>query len=378
LAHGRLRFGHLVNGFTLAGSVLIETVRVLSQIAEKVENVICFNQCYTQDLPPSYYFKPYGQVNLKGYAEEVTLVRYYRQQPLKQLLENLTPFTIKALTYYRSNRDLSDILIRVRSQISNLGEDNILGVIEVLRQFKITQFKSLLVTTEKFRVAEELLNLIAALVTEYQRTEMALTENHLAVQKRSTHTLSAACRLMVNLMTPEEFDYYFEARILKLLDHKDHRVVANVIDVLIFYRNTKWDQIVRKMMTHPNGRVSTNAAVYEGYREITPEVTGYLKKALASNKGSLVTGALYAIGEIAQHHRVSDPVYYNTQVEFRHLTREVLQFKNSPVEEVSRQANLALNKIGNDALGESHWHQDLFKVKLWPRFKKKKNLSSCS
>ena len=73
LAHGRVRFGPLVNGFSLAGSVLIETVRILSHIVEKEGNVIYFDSSHLNWISALFTVEESLQTQLKGFHGTRTL-----------------------------------------------------------------------------------------------------------------------------------------------------------------------------------------------------------------------------------------------------------------------------------------------------------------
>jgi adenylate cyclase len=332
LAQGRLRFGHLVNGFTLAGAVLIETVRVLSQIVEKEDNLICFNQAYNRDLQPICELSKYAQVYLKGYPDKVTLVRYLRHQALSPLLQNPTEKNILTISYYRSNKDIAEILTALREQQQKYGDKVMLEIIKILSQFNLTQYYSNLAPTAPSQVADELLKLLETLAAES------------LAQGSQSHVLSAACKLVQNLMTAPEFESYFDLRFSRLLRHRDHRVVANAIDVIAFFQHEKSDQLLRPFLDHQNVRIAANTLVYEASRAITSEIVQRLKKSLNSQDPHIVAGSLYALGEIAQHHRNSDLVYYNSQVEFLNLINGISHFLNSTDPMVARQAAVAVRK----------------------------------
>lgn len=346
LAKGQLRFGHLVSGFTLAGAVLIETVRVLSQISEKDENTICFNQNYGRDLPPFCELTFYAEVSLKGYSENFKLSRYIRHQHITELLPNNSNDNLISLKYYRANSDLQKMLLFVCDRRHEMGEKSVMEIIDILRQIRVTSHESVYLKNEPDIIAQALFQLIQSLFKESMaEPEPADFENRAPVSSSEAKLLSASCTLLQNLLTQKEFEFYFESHVVPLLSHKNHRVVANIIDVIVYHRRENIDQIMKRFLNHSNVRIASNALVYEGSRHISDEVIQKLKNALASANTNVVAGALYAMGEIAQHHRRSDPVYFNSKVEFLSLVAQISDYQKSNDPMVLRQAAISLKKV---------------------------------
>jgi adenylate cyclase len=345
IGKGALRFGHLVSGFTLAGAVLIETVRVLSHIVEKDENTICFNQDYASELQPVCESRFYAEVNLKGYTDYFKLVRYQKHLNLDTILAQLSSQNVWMLKYYRSDSDLFKILNELRTKYHFWGETLAFAVVEILRKVRVSCSVSKYLTVVTSQVATELLGLLDSLYSEPIRNqdEFRVINETQFVDFRSK-LLSACCTLIQNLISPAEFENYFETRILVFLEHSNHRVVANIIDVIVYFRHEKTEQTLRLFLVHTNVRIASNALVYVGSRAITSDLIQRLKVALASQNPNIVAGALYALGEIASHHRQADSVYYNSQVEFLNLVSEIPKFQKSENAMVSRQAVNSLRK----------------------------------
>lgn len=350
LASGKLRFGHLVSGYTLAGAVLIETVRVLSQITEKDENLICFNKLYTDNLDQICEYSNYAQVHLKGYQEEFSLVRYVKHNDIHNFLTNLRTQTNQALRYYRNDIDIIAIIKTLRKYSHELEEKTILDVIDILRQFKISHYKSKFIDHQPPQVAEELLLLLEALAPELLKSETIFIENIQSIPilptQKNEKALSATCKLLQNLMTQAEFEHYFDSHLVRMLGHSNHRVVANFIDVIIYFNHEHSEQVLQRFFNHENVRIATNALVYEGSRKISAEITNRLEKNINSSNSNLVAAALYALGEIALQHREADPVYYRSQVELHRIIDKITKLKNSKNESIAKQAEIAARKCG--------------------------------
>src|SRR5690606_6226579 len=76
IAYGVVRFGPLVNGFSLAGNPLIESVRVLSHVHEKSENTVLFDEVVNSRISAFCMTKELRVVMLKGLANARRLYSY--------------------------------------------------------------------------------------------------------------------------------------------------------------------------------------------------------------------------------------------------------------------------------------------------------------
>jgi class 3 adenylate cyclase len=334
LAHGKVRFGHLVNGFTLAGSVLIETVRILSHVIEKDGNVVCFEGAHITDVTPFCDVGQYGQVALKGLNGQRTLYRYLGHHNLSDVLKDLNPHAIENLTFYRSDDDLRLILRHLRSAGPSLSDDALLRVIRTLRDVTVTRSGP--------AIAAELMNWLESLASNIGAT-------HKVDQSK---VFSAACMLVINLVTREHFSPEYEARLSKFLKVPVKRVVANVLDVLTHFKAEADGGLVRELTSNSDGRVAANALVFEGSRGISPETIKRLRRMLGSSQTLIVSSGLYALGELAHHHRTTDLVYYNAQVEFQRLVQDLPRFVTSDDVMVRRQSLIAARKAGDPRILE--------------------------
>jgi class 3 adenylate cyclase len=328
LAHGKVRFGHLVNGFTLAGSVLIETVRILSHVVEKDGNVACFDGLHLGLVEPYCDVSEYAQVSLKGFSGEKHLYRYSGHRKIEWLLANPTPKNLAALGFYRDDADLIKIMRQLRENGEGFSEDNQLRVIQVLRD--------VVVTRSGVELSSELVTWIETLAANVKPDRKYI----------ESRVLSAACMLMINLVPQDNFSSTLERRLTRLLKNQNRRVVANILDVLTHFKSNGDADLVRDLLGHEDGRVAANALVYEGARGISTHVLKRLKKMMAAKSPLLVASGLYALGEIARHHRASDYVYYSSQVEFLALTYELPKFVSADDAMVRRQALVAARKCG--------------------------------
>ena len=115
LAHGSIRFGALVNGFSIAGSVLIETVRILSQVVEKDGNVVFFSSENLNRAGQLFGIKEEMKVHLKGFTGAKTLFASISKKPLVSTLNSIKsdPSAIADLRYYKAEDELVEIIEQI-------------------------------------------------------------------------------------------------------------------------------------------------------------------------------------------------------------------------------------------------------------------------
>jgi adenylate cyclase len=335
LAHGTIRFGPLVNGYSLAGSVLIESVRILSHVVEKEGNVACFEGANLNRLKDVTIAEDYARVNLKGFSGTKTLYRYVGHTPLADLLAQLSDESVAWLTYYRSDESLAQILRHLHEQQERMEESVILKAIRVLRDVPVTKASE--------EIAGALLSWLEALSAFDTQGE----------GKSELRVLSAATMLAMNLIPQEGFTAEIDERLSRLLLVSDRRVVANVLDVLTHFKSGGDPKFVGNLLSHKDNRILANALVHEGHRDISPRVLKALRRMLSGkatdsdSQNAQTASALYAIGEIAAYHRSRDVVYYNAQVEFHAMVERLPEFALNNNVMIRRQAMAAARKIGD-------------------------------
>ena len=109
------------------------------------------------------------------------------------------------------------------------------------------------------------------------------------------------------------------------------------------------------MMLDDDNRVAANALVHEGLREISPFVVKRLRKMMRSREALRVSSALYALGEVAVHHKKRDSVYFSTRTDFQNLLQEIPRYVFHEDERVRRQALVAARKIADQQIAKAIW-----------------------
>lgn len=337
LSHGQIRFGALVNGYSLAGSILIETVRILAHIHEKDGNIVYFDESYLDRVESFCHVSEATRVQLKGFSGQRKLFSYNGQKSVAEILDGLSDRTVDLLTYYRSDDDISEILRHLHRYQSTLSQEVLFKAFQVLRSIQVTKSDG--------HIAVTLLDWLDDLADSPSARD----------PKKSYRLLSAASMLIVNLVPRTEYNHDLEKRLARLLRLKDKRVVANLVEVLTHFKSGGDPEFFEKLLEHENNRIAANALVHHGTQDLTPDVIKRLRHMLASKSPAFIASGLYAVGEIAQHHRASDIVYFSSQVDFLRLVQMIPRFVKHDDAMVRRQAFIAARKSEDKAILDEVW-----------------------
>ena len=109
LAHGKIRFGPLLDGFSLAGSPLIETTRVLCAVQEKNENTVHFDSPILCMFTRGVEWAEAFTVALKGLEGERRFLRYLAHAKLSFVLSRPALRSV-ALADYREPSSYIEML----------------------------------------------------------------------------------------------------------------------------------------------------------------------------------------------------------------------------------------------------------------------------
>lgn len=325
LAHGKVRFGPLVNGFTVAGSVLIETVRILSCIHDKDENVVYFDGVNRARLTDAIASLEVSRVTLKGYKHEIALHRYDGHRPLSDILDSLDESNVDSLLQYRSDEHLATILLDLRAHVRSRSIGLSLRAISGLRAAYVGH--------ARVDFAQIVCDWIAELKAQYDQ------ELFEGVDK----ILASVVKLLATLVPKEQVTSAHREQIRELLSCGDRRVVANTVEVL-----THWSvDIDRRALKRNHGddlRIKANAVVLEGNVELTSDVVKKLKALVKSKVPTEIASGLYALGELASLHHRRDPAYYAAQTDFVELVQSLDVYAQHITTSVRRQALIAARK----------------------------------
>jgi hypothetical protein len=328
LAHGRLRFGRLVNGYSLAGSVLIETVRVLSHIVEKDGNVLVFDQRMVEALGAEASCADYAEVQLKGFSGTRRLVRFLAVPAVSTLWERKD---WKGLAMRRSDQEIQQALDWLVDSMRNQEHEHGLRLIGVLRQTSISDASP--ERTERF----------------CQAIESILHETEVATGSREPQlkVLSGAIKLFESLVPVSDWSGRIEQLIQRAMTTRERRVIANALDVLTTFKTESDPEFGLRLIRHADNRIAANALLKEGIRELSPKVVRELRRMIKQNKEpGRQASAIYALGELTKFYQETDPVYLKVQVDFLTLLDRIEPLLRCDNEMVRRQTRLALKKAG--------------------------------
>ncbi len=326
LAHGTLRFAKLVDGCSLSGGVLIETVRILSVVTDKSENQLYLGTRHQTDLDNQALFETVGDFNLKGYSESVTLMRLMSMTSLQHHLATAPKHGFDFVSRFRNDHSLETLIGTAASAGDAWSVNSHLNLIEALRPLAV--FRS------QHSLAQSLTSWLLSSVDRAR-------ENPDFVR-----VTSAIVMLFPNLIPKSDLNDETILRLESLLDSKDHRTIANVIDVLTKYSVTPVMRPMHDLTISENNRIAANALIHSGTRELTTTALKELDKMIfsrTSEEGRRASG-LYALGEIGRILRARDPVYYSTRVEFHRLVERTAKYVEHQNKSIAAQTERARAK----------------------------------
>ena len=344
LAHGRVRFGALVNGFTIAGSVLIETVRILAHIHEKDGNVIYFDQSNTRFLDEGLRHEEALRVQLKGFKGDRILDRYVSHPELGQVLSSLSDSTVGKLSFYRSDIHIAEILNWLRASERELSEGLMLKALGHLRKFSVLKSEV------------DFATFICDWLDDLTSVERAPNGGALRLA-------SAVVMMLISLVPKDQLKQDVIARLRAVREVGDRRLSANVVEVLTHFEVAEDLADLKAQGDDHDARLLANALIQSGRGEISKQLLQRFKKMLSSKRSDQIASALFALGEVSLYHRKRDPVYYSTQLSFQDLLQTLPRYVSHSDMTVRRQAFVAAAKASDPLIIEKMWD----KAELIPR-----------
>ncbi len=321
LAHGKIRFGRFLNGYSLAGAPLIETTRILSHVSEKNENSIHFDFSNMAKLHEDIRFEDSFRATLKGMPGERRILRYLGHSPVREAWGKSSGWHPR-FHDYRSDEDLCYWLNRIAAR--DVQDEQIA---KFLSSFVVTRSDSA-VTAFALEAIEDRIETTTA-------------------PDRTLANLASALRSLVPL---DQVSMELENVLATLLQSSDSRVVANTIESVEHFKMARLSNAARRLAYSEDNRVAANALVLHGADEVSKPVIQRLKKLLASGNPTYVSSAIYAMGEIARKLRARDLVYFSTQSDFLALSQSLSQHAKSTDLNVRRQCLMAAEKLGDELL----------------------------
>jgi class 3 adenylate cyclase len=325
LSHGDLRFGPQVNGYSLAGTPLIETVRMLSHIHEKSSNTVLFDDSVFERVRDLASSEEFGLVTLKGISEPRRLHRYLEHQPLRRQLTTDLSLT----TFYRSDENICEILDWLCKNYELMDQKKVVSLLGGFQSYKVPEV-SLKIQSSYVRFMDLLLEM-----REGYKTEFALS------------ALVSAAR---NLFPPNAFSGPVRERMLRCLNAKTRRVLANTVDVFIELDPGAGEDIFDRLIDHDDNRITGNALVKQAKRELNKKTLRRLKTLLKSPSPFYRASAIYALTEIASHLKQLDEVAYRTNSELQRLLDQAAREARHENPMIQRQALRLAEKTSRQEL----------------------------
>ena len=334
-AHGTLRYGRFVGGFNITGAAMIETVRVLSEINDRGENKIVFDERHQNSFAKIATAIFDHEAQLKGLPKPLRLHVAISRRTLQDIwfAQDLPSFA-----YLRSDTDILELL-RLGRQ-TDLLDPRVKRAVRHLRRLPPLPF-----TEDAHR---ELLGWIGDL----------LVQSEAAKEPGRTHLrlIASLVRLSDRLPLTSNLEHNRETHdlLLNALNTGDERVAANALETIMGlnrssrHRDRSTDPA--EWLQDSRARVSINALIWMASREFDRTVVRRLKRLLASRVGGQKSSAIFAIGEIASDYRHRDPVHYSAQTSLLELVEKLPQFCVSPDENIAQQALIAIGKIQDPQL----------------------------
>jgi hypothetical protein len=336
-AHGKLRFGPQVNGYSLAGAILIDTVRILALINERESNIVFYPREIHEHVRPLVTSAPQTQAILKGSSHVQDIWSYQGHQPLHEIIEACTPETSEALNFYRSNDHICEVLRFLRANARKIETKLFLAMTTQLRNFKLAHAQKD-VTAEYQLLIKELIRRCIGTVSHVD----------------DAFRLSSTVTLATHLLDAYAFETSLKNDFNNCLKMKDRRVVANALKVFSYFESEDSTGAGNELLNHKDNRIAANALVREGVSKgLNKTVLRHLTRMMGSNEVLFQASGLYALGELAAHHRITNPVYFETSAGFHRLFAEVESALLSANEMVRRQALIAARKTADAHLNKA-------------------------
>lgn len=294
---GKIRFVNQDSGFALSGLPLIESARLLSQVDDKASSSVTFYAEASPSVQELCTVSDTKETLLKGFAKPSTLYRAKEFTSVEKALEK----DLTLVTYFRSDEDLTAIYNFIGKDISAGNDNGFFTVFNILKTYKV-------------RMSSEAQ---AEAFTVFLRGIF----NSNKEQKANDKVLSAAISLASNFVPP----YLVKESLLDLfsecLEHKDPRVQANTIIVL---GDLAADiGFLRKFVYSKNNRVSADALLVSGKRNMDKELAEKLKEYLESKNPLFQASGRFVVKSLGDHYRNTDPIFYETNPLLKDLLRRI-------------------------------------------------------
>lgn len=332
LSWGTLRFGPLVNGFSLAGKPLIETVRILTHVHEKSENTILYEESLSEQVSFLTTSRELGVVMLKGLSQSRRLRVHQAYVPLSTHLRQGNVASFLNASYYRSDRDICETLDFICSQIGVIEAKSLLKLLGHFKSFPVTEFSN--------DIRKSYLECLEKLA---QHCEQGQWKN-----EDDVFMLSALISAAAELFPSGHLVGRLRQTFIKSLNAPDRRVVANALDVFAALDPDAGEKVFSTLAAHNDNRIVANALIKEAKREWKKSTAKRLGVLMRMQSPYYKASALYALGEIAAHLKSSDEVSFQADSILQLLIDDAAVMIPHANKMVRRQALRTFMKAGRE------------------------------
>ncbi|MES2856376.1 MAG: hypothetical protein V4692_10965, partial [Bdellovibrionota bacterium] len=233
---------------------------------------------------------------------------------------------IELTTYYRADEEICEILDYVSANVETLPQQQLNRLLSLFKKYKVTMS-----STEVRR------RYLSHLETLVQRVEANNSDENCFL-------LATLISAASHLFTSADWQGDLRLKMLECLKLGNRRVIANTLDVFGDLDPMAGEEVFQDLMALNDNRIAANSLVKEGKREWNKRTSTKLDRMMKVQSPYFKASALYALGEIAQHLKRTDPVAFTTddQLEKKLAQLPAFAFHANPM--VRRQALKAVDK----------------------------------
>lgn len=294
---GKIRFVTQDSGFALSGLPLIESARLLSQVDDKASSSVTFYAEAADSVEGLCTVSDTKETLLKGFSKPSTLFRAKDFTTVTEALQK----DVSLLTYFRSDEDLCAAYEFLSAEIEDGKDQSFFTAFGILKTYKV-------------RMSGEMQ---AEAFTNFLRTILSANK----AGKANDKVLSAAISLASNFVP----SYLVKESLLEVLssclEHSDPRVQANTIIVLGDLAEDI--AFLRRFVYSKNNRVSADALLVSGKRNIDKELAEKLKEYLESKNPLFVASGRFVVRSLGEHYKNTDPIFFETNPMLKDLLRKI-------------------------------------------------------
>lgn len=306
LASGDLQFIKLDKGYSFSGLPLIESVRMLGQVSEKNESrLIVFNESISALEPLCTPLQTKTAV-FKGFDRESQLLEIKEFTSIEKAFGKIPLSEIGM--YFKSDSDLVFILKKLKSFIQENNQDSFFSLTSSLRNLKMTQSSSEVLSAYKEVIAECL--------------------NQKLDQLPESRMLATVVSLSRNFLVTSQIDAWMRQILDRCEEATDPRVSANTLSVKSNFQLPS-PGLTDKFLASSN-RLAAEAILLSGKSEMTPQIIESVRVLLNSSNPQHIQSGLYVISSLYEYHRNKDLVYAQTNPHLRDLINLVSKFTKHP------------------------------------------------